>query len=80
METIGLLVTREPATPQNIPATPCWTPGTDAASPPTPLVTNTVREWKPSASSSPVSLQLLRIFPLLRAGLQEQTPRLLQRP
>ena len=45
METIGLLVTREPATPQNIPATLCWTPGTDAASPPTPLVTNTVREY-----------------------------------
>ena len=45
METIGLLVTREPSTPQNIPATLCWTPGTDAASPPTPLVTNTVREY-----------------------------------
>lgn len=44
-ETIGLLVTQEPATPQNIPATPCWTPGTDATSPSTPLVTNTVREF-----------------------------------
>ena len=30
---------------KNIPATPCCTPGTDAASPPTPLVTNTVREY-----------------------------------
>ena len=45
METIGLLVTREPATLQNIPATPCWTPGTDATSLSTPLVTNTVREF-----------------------------------
>lgn len=49
METIGLLVTstpfREPPTPQNIPLTPCWTPGTDAASPPTPLVTDTVRAY-----------------------------------
>jgi hypothetical protein len=49
METIGLLVTstpfREPPTPQNIPSTPCWTPGTDAASPPTPLVTDTVRAY-----------------------------------
>ena len=44
-ETIGLLVTQEPATPQNIPATPCWTPGTDATSLSTPLVTNTVREF-----------------------------------
>lgn len=44
-ETIGLFVTQEPATPQNIPATPCWTPGTDATSPSTPLVTNTVREF-----------------------------------
>ena len=46
METIGLLVTstpfREPPIPQNIVSTPCWTPGTDAASPPTPLVTDTV--------------------------------------
>lgn len=49
METIGLLVTstpfREPPTPQNIASTPCWTPGTDAASPPTPLVTDTVRVY-----------------------------------
>ena len=45
MEIIGLLVTGEPATPQNIPATPCWTPGTDATSPSTPLITNTVREY-----------------------------------
>jgi len=49
METIGLLVTstpfREPPTPQNIVSTPCWTPGTDAASPPTPLVTDTVRVY-----------------------------------
>ena len=47
METIGFFVTstpfREPPTPQNIPATPCWTPGTDAESPPTPSVTDTVR-------------------------------------
>ena len=43
METIGLIVPR--AAPQNIPATPCWTPGTDAASPPMPLVRNTVREY-----------------------------------
>ena len=47
METTGLLVRstpfREPPTPQNIASTPCWTPGTDAASPPTPLVTDTVR-------------------------------------
>ena len=46
VETIGLLVTstpfREPPTPQNIASTPCWTPGTEAASPPTPLVTDTV--------------------------------------
>lgn len=49
METIGLLVSstpfREPPTPQNITSTPCWTPGTDAASPPTPLVTDTVRVY-----------------------------------
>ena len=45
MEIIGFLVTGEPATPQNIPATPCWTPGTDATSPSTPLITNTVREY-----------------------------------
>ena len=49
METIGLLVTsipfREPPTPQNIPSTPCWTPGTHAGSPPTPLVTDTVHVY-----------------------------------
>ena len=49
METIDFLVTstpfREPPTPQNIPATPCWTPGTDAESPPTPSVTDTVRVY-----------------------------------
>jgi len=49
METIDLLVTstpfREPPTPQNIASTPCWTPGTDAASPPTPLVIDTVRVY-----------------------------------
>jgi len=49
METIGLPVTstpfREPPTPQNIASTPCWTPGTDAASLPTPLVTGSVRVY-----------------------------------
>ena len=49
METIGLLVSstpfREPPTPKNIASTPRWTPGTDAASPPTPLVTDTVRVY-----------------------------------
>ena len=46
MKTIGLLVTstpfREHPTPQNNPATLCWTPGTDLVAPPTPLVTDTV--------------------------------------
>ena len=49
METIGLLVTstpfRMPPTPQNDPTTPCWTPGTEAASPPTPLFTDKVRVY-----------------------------------
>ncbi|XP_044169957.1 uncharacterized protein LOC122954017 [Acropora millepora] len=49
MKTIGLLVTstpfRERPTPQNNPATPCWTPGTDAVSSPTPLVTDTVSTY-----------------------------------
>ena len=46
METIGLLVASTqfhvPPTPQNDPATPCWTPGTEAASPPTPLFSDKV--------------------------------------
>ncbi|XP_067038307.1 uncharacterized protein [Acropora muricata] len=49
MKTIGLLVTstpfRERPTPQNNPATPCWTPGTDAVSSTTPLVTDTVSTY-----------------------------------
>ena len=46
LKTIGLFVTstpfRERPTPQNNPATPCSTPGTDALSSPTPLVTDTI--------------------------------------
>ena len=46
---IDLLVTstpfHEPPTPENIASTPCWTPGTDAAYPPTPLVRGTVRVY-----------------------------------
>ena len=46
MKTIGHLATltpfREPPTPQNIPVTPCWTPGSDVTSPSTPFGTDTV--------------------------------------
>ena len=49
METISLLVTWtpfcEPPTPQNIPSTPGWTPGTDVEPPPTPLATDTVHVY-----------------------------------
>lgn len=49
METIGHIVTstpfREPPTPQNIPVTPCWTPGSDVSSPSTPLVTDIVGRY-----------------------------------
>ena len=46
VETIAHLVIltpfREPSTPQNIPETPCWTPGSESTSPSTPLVTDIV--------------------------------------
>ncbi|KAL9983008.1 hypothetical protein ACROYT_G005129 [Oculina patagonica] len=46
VETIAHLVIstpfREPSAPQNIPETPCWTPGSEITSPATPLVTDIV--------------------------------------
>ena len=69
MKTIGLLVTstpfRERATPQNNPATPCWTPGTDAVSSPTPLVPDAVTMYNSGMDTIPdLTVQNIKREPL----------------
>ena len=70
MKTIGLLATstpfRERPTPQNNPSTPCWTPGTDAVSSPTPLVTDTVSMYNSAMDTiADLTAQKIKREPLI---------------
>ena len=81
VETVAHLVVstpfREPSTPQNIPETPCWTPGSEIASPSTPLVTDIVDAYNSAMDTiANLTAQEIKREPLssqMKTSLNEQS-------